>query len=70
MKVTVLYTLQCPSNLYFVRGIEEVAAAYKADVEVINVHEEYEKARAARAAGFSVDEDRGEALVVSIQIPR
>ena len=46
MKVTVLYTPQCPSNLYFVKGIEEAAAPYDADVEVINVHEEYEKARA------------------------
>ena len=45
MKVTVLYTPQCPSNLYFVKGIEGVAAAYQADVEIINVHEEHEKAR-------------------------
>ena len=45
MMVTVLYTPQCPSNLYFVRGIEEVAAAYDADVEIINVHEEHEKGR-------------------------
>lgn len=46
MKLTVLYTPQCPSNLYFVKGIEEAAAPYKADVEVVNVHEDYEKARA------------------------
>ena len=45
MKVTVLYTPQCPSNLFFVKGIEEVAAPYDADVEIINVHEEHEKGR-------------------------
>ncbi len=55
MKVTVLYTPQCPSNLYFVKGIEEVAAPYQADVEIINVHEEYEKARTLmEASGVGV----------------
>ena len=46
MKLTILYTPQCPSNPYFVKTIKEMAAPYQAEVEVINVHEEHEKARA------------------------
>jgi hypothetical protein len=43
MKVTILYTPQCPSNLYFVETIRGMAAPYP--VEAVNVHEEYEKVR-------------------------
>ena len=45
MKLTVLYTPQCPSNTYFVKAIKAMAAPYQAEVEAINVHEEHEKAR-------------------------
>ena len=45
LKLTVLFTPQCPSNLYFVRTIKEWAASHGVEVEVFNVHEYYEKAR-------------------------
>jgi hypothetical protein len=45
MKVTILYTPQCPSNLYFVEAISGMVAAYPVEVEVVNVHEDYERAR-------------------------
>jgi hypothetical protein len=45
MRLTVLYTPQCPSNLYFVRTITEWAAPHGVEVEAVNVNEDYEKAR-------------------------
>jgi NAD(P)H-flavin reductase len=45
LKLTVLYTPQCPSNLYFVKTIKEWAAPHSVEVEAINVNEEDEKAR-------------------------
>ena len=41
MKVTILYTPQCPSNLYFVETIRGMVAPYP--VEAVNVHEDYER---------------------------
>jgi len=46
MKLTVLYTPQCPSNLYFVRTITEWAAPHGVVVEAVNVHEEYDRVEA------------------------
>lgn len=46
MKVTILYTPQCPSNLYFVNAIRGMVAPYPVEVEAVNVHEEHERARA------------------------
>ncbi len=45
MKVTILYTPQCPSNLYFVEAIRGMVAPYPVKVETVNVHEDHEKAR-------------------------
>ena len=45
MKLTILYTPQCPSNPYFVKTIQEMAAPYQADMGAINVHEKHEKTR-------------------------
>ena len=45
MKVTILYTPQCPSNLYFVEAIKGMVAPYPVEVETVNVHEDYERAR-------------------------
>jgi hypothetical protein len=45
MKVTILYTPQCPSNLYFVETIRGMVAPYPVEVEAVNVHEDYEKVR-------------------------
>jgi len=44
MKVTILYTPQCPSNIYFVEAIKGMVAPYPVKVEVVNVHEDYERA--------------------------
>ena len=45
MKVTILYTPQCPSNLYFVEAIKGMVAPYPVEVEAVNVHEDYETVR-------------------------
>jgi len=37
MRLTVLYTPQCPGNAAFIRAITEMAEPYGADVEVIDV---------------------------------
>jgi hypothetical protein len=45
MKVTILYTPQCPSNLYFVEAIRDMVAPYQVEVEAVNAHEDYERVR-------------------------
>ena len=45
MKVTILYTPQCPSNLYFVEAIRGMVAPYPMEVEAVNIHEEHERAQ-------------------------
>ena len=46
MKLIILYTPQCPGNAAFIRAITEVAEPYGAEVEVIDVTAEPEKAGA------------------------
>ena len=46
MNLTILYTPQCPSNLYFVRTIKDWAAPHGVEVEAVNVNENHERARA------------------------
>ena len=51
MKVTILYTPQCPGNTAFVRTITETAEPYGADVEVIDVTAEPGRAGALMEGG-------------------
>ncbi len=39
-----VYSPQCPSNVHFIREIEEWSKLYKTTVETINVFEESERA--------------------------
>jgi hypothetical protein len=43
MKAKILYTPQCPSNLFFIEIIKDIFSNYPIELEIINVHEEYEK---------------------------
>ncbi len=43
MKAKIIYTPQCPSNLYFIETINDIFSNYPIELEIINVNEEYEK---------------------------
>jgi len=45
MKLTILYTPQCPGNAAFIRAITETAEPHGAEVEVIDITAEPGKAR-------------------------
>ena len=80
MKVTILYTPQCPSNLYFVEAIRGMVAHLTRNLEQFRPYcrievgafprdVDFHPAWVYQEAGFQVAEDRGEALVLTIRVP-